>query len=501
MSIPGQTLTILDPGVAATAPTVTSPLFIGVSSSGTANVVQAYSSISSLVAALGQGPLVEAAAYKLQGGGPVYVCKTADTTAGVAGSVDKTAVDSSTGTITVSGEPADAYRGAVEIRSTGTLGSGTFRYTLERAVTSGEASTGQLREDPAGFTPSWSADITIPAGGTYVIANTGLTLTFVPGGGAVYFEDGDMHTFDCTEPAYTTGDLSTAMTAVLASSTQFAFPVFCGRQAADPATMAAAIGTHMTSLASAFRYHRGVLDGGNTDSATAATNLAAVSADTRLSLCYGPNNRVTTAKPITGWGTPLLPAIVPVAARYAEIALSTHPGRVASGALRGVSLISHDERTNETIDQLRVTTLRTYVGSSGYYITRGRLLGAATSDFTQWQYGRVVDTACNTVTTVLRAFQNAGIRALAGGTIDPRDASRIEAAVNKALQVALLEPYNDEGFKGHVSALAYTVDRTNTIVGEGNGPQGTLAIRPLGYAETITTTVGLTSGAVSAEEA
>src|SRR5687767_5881124 len=82
---------------------------------------------------LGQGPLTEHVCKALDlGGGPVYAMRLAQSSAGAAGSVTKSAVagGTGTGTVTVWGAAFDAYNVRIEILTTGTVAVATFRYTL-----------------------------------------------------------------------------------------------------------------------------------------------------------------------------------------------------------------------------------------------------------------------------------------------------------------------------------------------------------------------------------
>jgi len=61
--------------------------------------------------------------------------------------------------------------------------------------------------------------------------------------------------------------------------------------------------------------------------------------------------------------------------------------------------------------------------------------------------------------------------------------------VREALNEQLLRPTNAEGVSGHVSALNYTIDRTNNVA-TTETLLSDVAIRPLGYAKFINTTLG-----------
>jgi hypothetical protein len=178
---PGSTINVRDGGLGRSILGASLPLIVGVTSLGTANVLQRFSNSGSLVTALGRGPAVNMAAPIADRGG-CLVLKTKATTVGVASAVTKAAIGSSVGTVTVAGAPYDNFKVRIQIMTTGTVATGKFRYALD-GYSNTEAYT-------------WSPIYTIPSGGTFALPQTNLTLTFVPGTGAVNIEAGDAHRFD-----------------------------------------------------------------------------------------------------------------------------------------------------------------------------------------------------------------------------------------------------------------------------------------------------------------
>lgn len=474
MSIPRQTLNIRDPGLGLVEQSDTVPLYMGPASIGTVGEIVSCSEKQQVIDAFGQGPLSEAMCFELDAaGGPVLGMRLTGGVAGVAGSVTKTAVGSSTGTVTVAGAPYDAYETILTIMSSGTLGAGTFKYSLDDGVTESEV-------------------ITIPSGGTYAVPNTNLTLTFVPGAGPTYFEAGDKHEFDCTAPYVTTTNLGAGFDAIEDSTTFFDFIVLCGRPASASAgaTMFASAATRLTSLQNMFRYVGFIMDVGIDTPTNVATAYASVSS-ARICPCYSTAD-IASSKPFAGWGTPKLPIYVLVAARAARELISTDLMRTASGALEGVVAIDHNEYLNEVLDQHKITTLRTWPEQDGFFITNARLKSSAGSDFLYWQHRRIMDTACRTVVQAQGPLAGRGVRTKTNGTINDKDALRYESIVKDRLREVLVDPTNEEGFQGHVSALNYTISRTNNVLTTFNIATS-VAVRPLGYAKTLTTDIGFTA--------
>lgn len=474
---PGQSMTIRDGGVGLVSTATALPLIMGVTSGGVADTLYQFTDPNEASDTVGDGPAAELALATINAAGGCLLLKTQASTAGSNGSVTPTRVGTSTGTITVAGTPRDSYEVEVQITATGTLGAGRFKYTLDDGYT-------------------FSAEYTIPAGGSFALPDTGLTLTFVPGAGPIHYEKGDRHAFDATAPLYTTADLSAAFTALLAQiGPRRIRQVFLSGKhasAADAATMAAAFATHLATLETNKHYARGIMDAGLDTPANVLTSFAAF-ADDRVAVVYGDADVVSlNAKP--GWGVPKLPALNPFAERAAVASLSENIGRYLSGALRGVRAISHDEgRSTQFSETAKINTLRTHPGSTGFYVTNGYLKSPAGSDFLYYDWGRTIDEICETVEEAQQKWILAKLRSLTDGTgkLDPKDGARVEAAVRAALKARLLDPINAEGQRGHVSGLAYSVDLTNDFLGTRQLRSTTAAV-PLSPVEEVASVVGFT---------
>lgn len=475
MPIPRQELNVRDPGLGLSPESDERFFFLGTSSLGTNYVRVELSDPAAAQDEFGEGPLVEDLCYALAiAGGPVSAMKIDGVVAGVAGSVTKTpAGGGSTGTITVANAPFDAYEVQATITKSGANGVAEFQYSLDDGTT-------------------LSAVITVPSGGVFNIPRTNLELTFVPGAGPVIHEAGDLHEFDCTAPYYGTTEVALAITAILATTGEFSALVFVGEPAStsDGATLFAALTVHGVSLSNVFRYAGIIMDAGSSDStANAITDFASqADADSRVMVAYGFHD-IASSKPFAGWGTPRRSIIMGVGTRAADVLISTDLGRFPDGPVPGVTAISHDEFKNEVLDQHRFTTMRTWQGRPGFYITHGRMMNDPGSDFRFWQHRRVMDVALDTVHKSQQQFINTGVRVNSDGTIDERDAVRIEETVTRALTTALLDPNNAEGFAGHVSRLQYSIDRTNDVLAT-NTIKSKTAITPLAYVKTIIAELG-----------
>lgn len=481
MSIPRQVISVRDPGIGVAPAAINAVVYLGRSSLGTDNTLYVFSNVADAVDTLGQGPLVEDLCYHLTvAGGPVYAIKVAGTPGKVStGGVTKTqgAVVSS-GTVTVDGVPFDAYNVSVQIMKAGTNGAAEFVYTLDNGYT-------------------LSPQLVVPAGGAYTIPNTGLTLTFTPGSGSgtpqVFFGLGDKFTFTTDPPSFGTVTLNDGIQALINSSLEVAYIVLSG-EFPDGGTAVAVYGAlvlHAQSLFNQFRYVRIVTDAGTGTPEAIKTAFASAPASARLCVCYG-DAAVVSAKPFQGFSVPKRSIVQPVAARCANILPSTDPARNADGALQGVLAISHDEFRQELMDASKFTTLRTWQGARGFYVTNARFMSPIGSDYEFWQHGRLMDIACDTAYKAQIPFLNSLVRLKPDNTISDADADRWEAQVTAALNVNLIEPDNAEGTAGHVNALSYGVDRLKNVL-LSKTIYTKVAIQPLGYAKRIVTELGFSA--------
>ena len=476
MAAPAQTITVLDPGLGRVAVSAESPLYMGPAAlhggSAAAGALLSFSRMNDVRSSLGFGQLGGDVLKALsERGGPVLVMPTDASNADTVSAVTQSGGGPE---VTVAGEAHARYTARVEVIAGGALGTGTFRYTLDRhSVTSGDAS------------PTWSPTRTIPAGGSFVAGSSGLTFTFAAG----TYVAGETYDFTAIPASPNGTDISDAVTALLAI-TGLAFPQLVLSatydDAGDAATIAAAIDGHMTSFASGFRYSGALLDIGSGDSA--ANVLDESWSSRRIMPCYGLN-LTSEVQAYEGHVTRQVGCVSDIAARAARVLVSTDLARFAEGSLGGVTQIDFDGYQDETLDAAGIATMRTWPDIAGFYVTNGRLKSPPGSDFTDWQFRRLMDLACRTVYRAQLPFIAEGFRTVTGGAIDPLDKADIESAVNGALRNALLTPRNARGRSGHVSAVSYTVDPTHNL----NSTDTILvnvAIRPLGYAKFITTQIG-----------
>jgi hypothetical protein len=490
-----QTIVVRDGGLNLPVEARQRPLFVGPCSKGVANTLYWVNGSAALADTLGRGTVVEQAAPVADAGG-CLILKTAASTAGTLGTPAVTRVGTSTGTITVANEPADAWRLRVRVATSGTLGAGRFQYALD----------GYTATDASG----WSPIYTIPAGGTFALPQTGqdpaapVTITFVPGAGPVFFQVGDVHRADCVAPHYTVLDLTNAFENLrtLLGSTRVRRVMFAGGSATASAqiVLAAAVAGHLDNLAAGFRFARAVMDGGSLDTLSNFRTAIASFTDDRIGLVWDPITetsgcRIVSKIPFTGWAVPVVPAVNAVAERFAKTELSESCGRVRSGSLRGVMALGNDDEANPQFEAAdRIITLCLVDGYDGFFVKKPFIRSGATSDFRTLQWGTVLDEICEIAHDDLQQWPESNLRSLDDGTgrLEESEAQRVENSVNLKLKNKLIDVDNIEGEKGHVRSARYTVTRNNNYLQDGL-IYGFARAVPLREVEGAVTTVGLVS--------
>ena len=494
MTIPSVNTTIQD-GALGILPEAAEGIHVklGVCSSGTALALQTFSDVQAAIDALGHGPLTEAVCQALvsptrgRAPRPVLAMRVTPSTAGVAGSVSYTRVGSSTGTFATTGStPYDAYQVRLLITRTGAAGVGAMRVSLDGGDTYG-------------------AEVTLAA--SYVIPNSGVTVVLTGS-----LDAGDLVSFSTKAPELTASDLNTAFAALFALPTEFDFVHVVGapQTGADDDALAAAsrvivnaVATQMGTAETNGRYIHAVCEApdvadssaGDTDLGDAFTSLA----NARVSVVAG-YDEVVSAVSSRIYRRPSSWAYV---ARLAAIRVAEMPSKVSLGPLAALSSIGRDERKREALDAQRFCTLRTHLGLQGVYVTSGRMMAPAGSDYDLVPNRRVIDKACRIARAAALQYLDEDLRvnkaAIDGntipagqpgapGTIDERDARRIEAVILAKLEAAL-SPGDDAG---DASAVSVQVVRTNVIL-TTRELKLVIRVTPKGYARSISVDIGFRS--------
>lgn len=455
MGNPGQTITRKDGGLGLSGTIADRFLYVGVASSVlvAANALVTFYDSGTLRSQLVGGPVVEAAAWELDTTKrPVDVLLTGGTVAAANSAV----THSGTGpTVTIAGTAVNAFDATLTIRKGGILGAARFRYTLD----GGE---------------SYSEDLTVPAGGTFLIPGTGITVTFPSG---TYVAD-ETYAFTTTPATYNSSDLTAAWETVLASHTSWPVVVFTGHSASASAgaTLGAAIAGLLGQLVNQFRYCRGIVSVGKDTEANVLTSWATV--ESPLIAAFHGQVRIANGAAV-GAKAPRVPYIYEAARRAAAVGLSTNPAWVGlpdREALGKVYDPSYDaDKAGSALYDAKINAPRTFPGrwNAGHpeVLPTGFLLKSPpSSDYRHWQWGRVIDVFSDTVQLTQQNWVNGNLEVMTDGSgrIEAAAAKGLEAVVLAKLEERLVKPIRDDGRPGHISgAPVYQVDRTNNILTTG----------------------------------
>lgn len=455
MSLPGVTQSELDNQI-GTVPVGDGDvcLVIGCSSSGTNATLKAYAGNrqGDLVTDYGYGPGPQAISRQLVKGRRAVFCKVAIATAGDSGTVTITSAGTAS-TPTADGGN-DRRHVKVEFLSAGALGTAgiTFRYSLDGGAT-------------------WSTVIRLGTSLTYLIPNTGTTITFGTSSQTVLATT--RLEFRTTAPTWDLTTLGAAFDAVKVSSIPWDFIHIVGDCSK---TFLDGVKTELADLMSTLRKKTAIfLDARgydyadseteaewitslNTDFETASSSRLCVGAgDLRI---YSPIDRTLSLRPVT-WSA-VERAVTTDSARY-EL------GRVRSGPLDAALFdssgnpLGHNEERTPGLDTTgvggtaRFMTARTHAPKGkGAYITRANMMSDPGSDFYSWRMRRAMDIACNETLRILtdEVQETPGVNA--NGTISEDYAKAVESAVNTALEVKLEKT-------GRVSRAYCVVNRTDIV--------------------------------------
>lgn len=449
---------------------------IGCSSAGTPKQILSTRKIADLISTYGYGPMVEAAAFAIQqSGAPVLAIKTPSTTPGASSAVTRVgAVGTSVMSVSV-GAAYDGYHAKVKVTKAGTIGVSGCEIAV--SLDGGET-----------FGPS----IGLGTATTYAIPNTGLTVSFAAG---TLVLDEQYH-FTTTEPIWAIADVQAAIDVLKASTHEPRFVHLVGKVTAANAL---SVDAKLTECATQYRYLRAVCHARDyeTADATEAAWIAALQSDfssfssLRTTVAAG-HYMVTSPISARRYRRPLS---FPAVARLCAVPLHVDAGRVKDGSLpaTGTSAtdgkVYHDERNNPGLDASRFMTARTLIGRPGLFIMNPKLMSPPGSDFTDLQYGFVIDKTCKLTREVMLNYLSAEVRLdRATGFILEKDAAAIEARLLSTLRDGLIAT-------GHASAVSVEVSRVDNI-SSTKTISVTVRVLPLGYAKTININVAFTNPAL-----
>jgi hypothetical protein len=178
---------------------------------------------------------------------------------------------------------------------------------------------------------------------------------------------------------------------------------------------------------------------------------------------------------------------VVIATRLAAANPSQDPGWVGSplGSLANVQSIFRNEAATPGLAPARFTVLTTRPSKVGYFCEAGNMMASPGSDFSPVGNRRVMDIACTTAVGVAVNELNADLLANpATGTIQDREATRLEGIMNGALTNRLINRSPPDAV-----AVNSQVDRTNNIVATET-LNWLIQIVPKAYARSVNLTLG-----------
>lgn len=436
---------------------------IGPCSGGSTGVVYQFNAPDDVSATLGTGPAVESMAAILEAAGGTFLFSKPATSADSAPTVTQAA--GSPPAVGTTGVPLDAYEGQVKITKAGTLGVSTFSYTLDNGDT-------------------WSPDIATAA--TYLIPNSGITLTFAAG----TYVLADVYTFSSKGPQMSIAQFNTALDVLTADPRDWSIlhQVGIPYDTTDTLKIAAAVAMAaniQTKLEAAFLAHlpaRAIIDGPDVaNDATADALYVSGVASTAAARVVLVADFGEIRSPISS-RVYKRPAAWPVVARAMKAPISEDLAYVAEGKLMSsLTSIRRDEAARQALNTARITTLRTFRKKPGFYITKPKTLAAAGSDYELLQHGRIIDKACRIVRDVMLPRLNGKVRTNKDGTIHEIDARVIEQALETALKRDMVPD--------HVVSVLAVINRTDNILSTKKMRVKVSAL-PYAYPEQIEETLG-----------
>lgn len=467
---------------------------VGTSSSGVANTPYVSPVPGNFVSNFGYGPGPQLAALVAnQSGNPVVFIKAATSTPG-----SNTAVShNGTGTsvMSISGTANDNYYLIVTPTVAGTIGT---------AANNGPAFTVSVDGGNTIY-----ATVTLGTASSYVISNTGLTLSFAAGTLVV----GDTYTSVCTAPLWSTTTVTSAITSLIGQTGYTVEDIYVtGPAAASDAT---SINSNVTSLFNKSIYTNAVLEtrdatwGGTSNENEAQwmqsiqtdyLNFAATNGQVAVAAgyypCVSPVDSTQMRRPLSWFA----------AGRDADVAISVDLGRTADGPLQPMVVpsspqyfpsqtlnpnpfILHNESQNAGLDGARFISAFTINGLQGFFIVNPNTMAQSGSDLNLLQLRHVLNEMTNICYQFFALELSSSVRVSSTtGYILPQDANSIEQRCNANINTRLVST-------GDVSAASIAVTRNNNILST-HQLLVTGTIVPLAYLKAISITLQFNNPAI-----
>jgi hypothetical protein len=445
MTIPNVAITKADGNTGVVRPSSEGVLaIIGPAQSGTNNQPTSCTRQDTAFATFGYGKLVESAAYALSvANKPLLLIKAAASVAAALGTVAHSGAGTSV--VTVSGTPLDDFDLVLKITLGGTIGTGPI--SLQTSIDGGR---------------TFSAVVSLGTANSYLVPNTGVTFNFAAGTTLA----GQTESVTATGAKMNNADLTAALEALrtYAGPWEMVLAVGLNGTATELATSDAWLALREAEgkfrLATLNNLPRDPATQTEAQYLTAQTTAWASAASIRV--CVGADQ---FESPSLLRGTIMkFPTALGVAARAMKFDISRDPAFVADGPVAGASIVDernnpkfHDEALYPGLDDIRLTTLRSFDGRAGAYINNALLMSPVGSDYVYLQHARVMNRACELVFQTLTTRLSQGVRVQSDtGFILEEDAQDIEGLVNAQLTGQLVN-------LGRVSAARIVLSRTDDL--------------------------------------
>lgn len=186
-------------------------------------------------------------------------------------------------------------------------------------------------------------------------------------------------------------------------------------------------------------------------------------------------------------------AVGVIAGRIASVPVQRNIGRVASGALApdkfylGATLVDDSMTDVETIYEKGYITPRIYAGLAGYYFTDDRLAVVPTDDYAHLTARRSADKAARIAYLTLLNFLLDEIAVNTDGTMQQPVLKSWQAAVETAVDAQMTAAGELSVVDG--SGCRFFIDPTQNVLATSR-VEGSLRIRPYGYARDIVANIG-----------
>lgn len=383
--LPNVYITITDGGLGIQAPNSAGVhAKVGVCSKGETDQIAAFSDRDQIRSVYGTGPLASALLDSFDNGSrTIYAVRAVADLDGTIGTVTATGET----TLTVIGKPLDGYKVSVVITKSGGPNAGVFKYSLDGKNT-------------------YSGLITIPSAGAYDIPETGLNITFSP-----TVTEGEGYSFETKAPQASISSVLDAVELLSRANIRYENIHIVGESGL---AMWVAMDTMASVMESKYRFlsitmESRYLKNGETTDAWMNSLLAERSqfASTRCQVVcqYAEVLDSLTGRQIARNGAGIYRGHV------AKLKIQQSPGEVAMGGLKGIVRLLPTDMNDAHIlalDEGGFVTFRKFIGLSGIFVTNGRMMAEATSDYQHEENRRVMDEACAQVYLATLRFVKSG---------------------------------------------------------------------------------------------